>query len=152
MRVPLGLDPGDELDTLVALATSNFLASTRLSKFFNLKRDPRGDWGNVGSLDHDAVPLLVSVLPLPHSAGGNNHNYNGTAPGSPSTRAAQISKGASGIPARRVGGHVQEGALGASTSMSAHQPTRPKVEPARSGSTMRFTPMHYLAKWDLLYW
>ena len=50
--------PPDELDQLVATATANFLASTTWSQFFDLQRDPRGDWGDVGRLDHPAAQLL----------------------------------------------------------------------------------------------
>ena len=49
----------DELDELVAIATRHFNAANSWSEFFDLQRDPKGDWGDVEDIQHPAKDLLT---------------------------------------------------------------------------------------------
>jgi len=60
-RVPASMPspyPPDPLDDLIATATANFIRSTSWEHFFDLQRDPRGDWGDIDSISHPAFHLL----------------------------------------------------------------------------------------------
>ena len=48
----------DELDQLVAKATSEFVCAKDWVSFFDAQRDSRGDWGEVKNLPHSAAGLL----------------------------------------------------------------------------------------------
>ena len=48
----------DELDTLVAKATEQYLSASSWEEFFNQQKDPKGDLADVLSLKHPAARLL----------------------------------------------------------------------------------------------
>ena len=54
----IGPRPPDELDLLVTKATAALQTSSDWDEFFHSQRDPRGDWGEVKTLDHPAAYLL----------------------------------------------------------------------------------------------